>query len=664
MNQVSSIKSAVQNEATSQEWNESQNTLQSVFENQLVVEYDLKGNILSANEAFLRLTRYELSDLKGKPHTFLDHSDKNQTEFNDLITARLSEQVNEQLSGIWSKLTQGETCTGEFPFYNKIGGCSWLSCTYIPLKDSQNQIYKILQVSANINDTKSELVARTYAMDLTSLISETNLKGEIQYVNDKFIEVAKYTKEELIGQPHNIVRHPDMPKEVFKELWATIGRGKVFRGVVKNKSKDGKHYFVDAVMVPVMGENGKPKRYMGFRYDITEIQDQKLKSIALINALNSSYLFVEYNLEGKIISTNANFEKAMGYTAQEALGQSHHQFCHNPEKTKERNQQFWNELRAGKTQSGVFKRRNKAGELVWLHSVYAPVLDEVGRIMKFVEISADISGQRRILNAVEEVSSSLLGASAELTATATEMSDAASRTTKETQSVASVSTQVAGGVQMVAANIEEMVASIEEISRSTQETSQMVKSTLTMAQDSNVTIEKLGKSSQEIGDVVKVISSIAQQTNLLALNATIEAARAGEAGKGFAVVANEVKELAKQTAKATDDITKKISMIQNDTKHVINDIGGISQSIEKLSKISSVVASAVEEQSATTTEISRIVMESKTGVTQIASSIQEVSATSHLSSISSQQTLEASVELSKLAERLEALVSREDSSQS
>src|SRR5690606_12687970 len=149
------------------------------------------------------------------------------------------------------------------------------------------------------------------------------------------------------------------------------------------------------------------------------------------------------------------------------------------------------------------------------------------------------------------------------------------------------------------------------------ESSQMAKMTLEKAQESNATILKLGASSQEIGDVIKVISSIAQQTNLLALNATIEAARAGEAGKGFAVVANEVKELAKQTAKATNDITKKIETIQSDSKNAVNAIGEISIAIDKVNGYAGNIAASVEEQASTTNEVTRIVTEAAEGVRQI-----------------------------------------------
>ncbi len=170
--------------------------------------------------------------------------------------------------------------------------------------------------------------------------------------------------------------------------------------------------------------------------------------------------------------------------------------------------------------------------------------------------------------------------------------------------------QVNRNLQTVATGAEEMSATIKEIAKNASEAARVASEAVKSAATTNATVSKLGDSSVEIGQVIKVITSIAQQTNLLALNATIEAARAGEAGKGFAVVANEVKELAKQTAKATEDISQKINAIQGDTKSAVDAIGNISGIINQINDISNTIATAVEEQSATTNEMSRNVMRS------------------------------------------------------
>jgi methyl-accepting chemotaxis protein len=205
------------------------------------------------------------------------------------------------------------------------------------------------------------------------------------------------------------------------------------------------------------------------------------------------------------------------------------------------------------------------------------------------------------------------------------LSSGAEETSAQANTASVAAEEVNAGVQTVATNMEEMVAAIKEITRTTNEASSMSNEAMKMAKSTNEIISQLGESSMDIGNVIKVISSIAQQTNLLALNATIEAARAGEAGKGFAVVANEVKELAKQTAKATADITKKIEAIQTDSKGAVDAIGEISEAIEKVNGYAGNIAASVEEQAATTNEVTKIVTQSAEGVKQINENISQVS---------------------------------------
>ena len=231
-------------------------------------------------------------------------------------------------------------------------------------------------------------------------------------------------------------------------------------------------------------------------------------------------------------------------------------------------------------------------------------------------------------------------------------------TNSTANSTASASEEVSQGVRTVATNTEEMSASIKEIARNAADASATSNATMKQAALTNETIRKLGESSQEIGNVIKVISSIAQQTNLLALNATIEAARAGDAGRGFAVVANEVKELAKQTAKATEDITNKITGIQRDSQSSVDAVGTIGLSIEKLNGIAVAIAASVEEQSATSNEVARVVQESATGVQSITENVKAVSKASSETSVGAGQVLTASKGLSELAVKLEGLVKR------
>ncbi len=253
---------------------------------------------------------------------------------------------------------------------------------------------------------------------------------------------------------------------------------------------------------------------------------------------------------------------------------------------------------------------------------------------------------------------SLAPSAEELSSVSTEMSSNAEETSAQANVVSAASEQVSKSIQTVATATEEMSASIKEIAKNATEAAKIATSAVRTAQTTNATVGKLGESSAEIGQVVKVITSIAQQTNLLALNATIEAARAGEAGKGFAVVANEVKELAKETAKATEDISRKIEAIQTDTKGAVEAIGEITTVINQLNDISNTIASAVEEQTATTNEISRSVSEAARGSSQIVENIVSVATAAKSTTEGATNTQTAAQELARMAAELQEIVSR------
>ncbi len=265
---------------------------------------------------------------------------------------------------------------------------------------------------------------------------------------------------------------------------------------------------------------------------------------------------------------------------------------------------------------------------------------------------------RQAMQQIGRNTGALVSSAEELNRVSQQMSSSADETAAQANVVSAASEQVSKNVQTVATGADEMGASIKEIAKNTAEATKVAIAAVKTAENTNQTIEKLGQSSAEIGQVIKVITSIAQQTNLLALNATIEAARAGEAGKGFAVVANEVKELAKETAKATEDISRKIEAIQGDTKGAVSAIAQISEVIHQISDIQNTIASAVEEQSATTNEISRNLAEAAKGGIDISKNISGVAEAARQTTSGAVDTQKSAQSLERMAAELQELVAQ------
>ncbi len=248
-----------------------------------------------------------------------------------------------------------------------------------------------------------EMNARIDIMNTTSIVSEADQKGDILTINDKYVEVSKYSREELMGKPHSITRHPDVPKALFKEMWSVIAQGKIFRGVIKNRAKDGTPYYVDAVIKPIMGSDGKPKKYLGVRYDITEYEIARHNTKGIVDAINQSYGTVELDLNGNILTANEFFLRTMGYSLVELKGKHHSLFVEPSYSSSPEYRAFWEKLGRGEHDANQYRCVAKDGREVWLQASYNPVRDDAGRPFKVFGLATDITEQKRALVEVEKM---------------------------------------------------------------------------------------------------------------------------------------------------------------------------------------------------------------------------------------------------------------------
>jgi methyl-accepting chemotaxis protein len=526
----------------------------AIGESQAVIEFNMDGTIITANENFLKALGYSLPEIKGKHHgMFVEPSERDSAAYREF----------------WAKLNRGEYQASEYKRIGKGGKEVWIEASYNPVRDTNGRPFKVVKFAIDVTAKKirsMEYAGKIDAILRAQAVIEFNMDGTIITANENFLKTMGYSLAEIQGKHHSMFAEQALRESAeYREFWAKLNRGEYSADQYKRIGKGGKEVWILASYNPILDEQKKPFKVVKFATDVTE---QKLSTANLagqIAAIGKSQAVIEFNMDGTIVTANANFLGAMGYALEEIRGRHHSMFVEASERDGPAYREFWAKLNRGEYQAAEYKRVGKGGKEVWIQASYNPILDLNGKPYKVVKYATDVTKQVLVRMGNERVRSMM---------------------------------------ESVASGAEELNASVREISEAMVKSKETASDAVQRVENADGQAKRLSSAAESMSGIVQMIGDITGQINLLALNATIESARAGEAGRGFAVVAAEVKNLANQAKQATDKITNEIGSLNGISGEVVEALSSIKHAIQSVSEYVTSTAAAVEEQSTVTSEMS------------------------------------------------------------
>lgn len=640
----------------------------AIARSQAVIEFDLAGNILTANDNFLAAMGYTLEEIQGKHHRmFVDAGQQQSTQYRDF----------------WARLGRGEYDAGQYKRIAKGGKEIWIQASYNPIFDANNRPFKVVKFATDISadiQRNADYSGQLAAISKSQAVIEFSLDGTVLNANDNFLAVLGYSLEEIKGRHHSMFVEPSYRQShEYKAFWDRLGRGEYDAGQYKRLTKNGQEVWIQASYNPILDANHRPCKVVKYATDISAEVMRNADYSGQLAAISKSQAVIEFALDGTILNANDNFLAVLGYQLPEIKGQHHSMFVEPAYRQSHEYKAFWERLGRGEYDAGQYKRIGKNGKEIWIQASYNPIMDLNNRPFKVVKYATDITAQVNDANAMKEavdqvkvvveaaVNSDLTqrinmaGKSglleilcAGINSLIENMSDIVGEIKNAADEIATGAEEISNGNTDLSKRTEEQAANLEETASTMEELTSTVRLNASNAKEANQLAEQatrvaasggdliqqvvqtmngINESSQKIADIIGVIDGIAFQTNILALNAAVEAARAGDQGRGFAVVASEVRTLAQRSANAAKDIKSLISdsVKKIDTGNSLVGKSGetmkeVVSSIKRVNDIMSEIAAASLEQSQGIGEISTAVSQMDAMTQQNAALVEQAAA--------------------------------------
>ena len=525
------------------------------------------------------------------------------------------------------------------------------------------------------------------AIDRSQAVIEFSLDGRILTANRNFLEAMGYTLDEIQGRHHRMFVDPEYAaSRDYEAFWERLRRGEFSTAEFRRFGQGGREVWIQASYCPILNIAGQPTRVIKVATDITERKHRDAEFAGKIAAIERSQASIEFDLDGTILTANANFLRAMGYGLEEIQGRHHRIFAEPTHAASQEYADFWASLREGRFQSAEYRRVGKGGREVWIQASYNPILDAQGRPTKIVKYATDVTARKQaseriaatihalvegdLTARVPEVSSDLAVVAQELNSALQALDESLTSVALAAQQFDLAAGQISDGSQLLARNTTEqsgalqtISTSLEQMSAATGQTARSAEQARALAHESaeastrgtesigklQQAMDRITNSAEETSRIVETIDSIARQTNLLALNAAVEAARAGEAGRGFTVVAEEVRDLAMRSAEAAKATGQLIhGTVENIhsgvdlTERVVGQLEAISQKVDQVTGVMSSISAASVQQSQ--------------DIERVTSALSELTAGTEKTATSATQSAAAAEQLSAKAAEVEQRV--------